>query len=131
MKKVVTAVAAAIVFAAPAAAETGRFVLETTDTGYVRMDTQSGDMAFCVEDDNQIICRAAADERAAFQQQLDALEDRVDALEAAMGSGITVMPQNGEGGLPSEEEFERGLDYMERFLNRFRGIVEGFETNAN
>lgn len=115
----------------PAAAEPGRFILETTDAGYVRMDTQTGDIAFCTQDDGQIICRAAADERAAFQQQLEALETRIDALETAMGNGITVLPDGNAHGLPSSEEFERGLDYMERFFDRFRGIIEGAEDNRD
>ncbi|MEM9999712.1 MAG: hypothetical protein AAF940_02425 [Pseudomonadota bacterium] len=111
----------------PAIAQEGRFLLERTENGYVRMDTQSGDLALCVEEDDQIICRAAADERAAFQQQIDALEDRMEALEQAMGAGITVLPDGNLEGLPSDEEFERGLDYMERFFDRFLGIIEQFD----
>ena len=67
--------------ALPETAETQRFILERNETGYVRMDTQTGDMAFCTEDGNQLICRAAADERSAFQKQLNALQTRVDELE--------------------------------------------------
>ncbi|MEL6437155.1 MAG: hypothetical protein AAFP99_10220 [Pseudomonadota bacterium] len=106
-----------------ALAQEGRFVMERTENGIIRMDTQTGDMAMCQEDENQIICRAAADERAAFQQQLDALEERIIALETQIGVvGSGDMAR--DGGLPSEEEFERGLDYMERFFERFRGFIE-------
>ena len=110
----------------PAAAEPGRFVLERTDNGYVRMDTQTGDMALCAEEDGQIICRSAADERAAFQQQLDALDERITGIEQALDSAVRMIPDDRSDGLPSAEEFESSMDYMEQFFQRFRGIVEDF-----
>lgn len=98
-----------------------RYQLERTDQGYVRMDTRTGEMSICEERSGQLVCRLAADERAAFQDEIDrlngslsALEDRVTALEKA-----PALP-----GLPTEEEFDKTMTYMQRFFRGFMDIVK-------
>lgn len=113
--------------AVPATAQTGRFMMEKTDEGYVRMDTETGDISVCTAAGGQIVCKTAADERAAFQAQLDELEARIAVLERRLGAGNLPPPDTG---LPSEEEFERGLNYMERFMRRFMGIAREFEGES-
>lgn len=110
------ALLAAAALAGPAsAADAGRYVMEKTGEGYVRMDTATGEMSICSERGGQLVCKLAADERAAFQDELDRLEARVSALEDKAGRTLAV---------PSEEEFDRGLDNMEKFFRRFLGIIE-------
>jgi hypothetical protein len=60
----------------------------------------------------------AAARIAALEARIAALESRLAALESG---GIPA------AGLPSDEEFERGLGYMERFFRSFIGIVREFE----
>jgi hypothetical protein len=107
----------------PAVAETGRYVMEKTENGYVRMDTATGEMSICAEKNAQIICKLAADERAAFQDVLDRLEARVARLEERLDSGLV------ERVLPSDEELDRSLDNMEKFFRRFLGIVEELDKD--
>ena len=111
--------------ASPAMAETGRYVMEETENGYVRMDTATGEMSICSERNGQLVCKLAADERAAFQETLDRLEERVARLEERLDRGLA------ERVLPSDEEVERGLDNMEKFFRRFFGIVEEFEKDGD
>ncbi|MFZ2100700.1 MAG: hypothetical protein WAU86_09065 [Oricola sp.] len=108
--------------AIPAGAETGRYVMEKTAEGFIRMDTETGEMSICTERSGQIVCKLAADERAAFQDALDRLEERVSAIEERVGRTVAV---------PNEEEFNRGLDNMEKFFRRFLGIVEEFDKEMN
>lgn len=114
----IAALISAAAIAVPAAAESGRFVMEKTAEGYVRMDTATGEMSICTEKSGQLVCKLAADERAAFQDALDRLEERVSQLEERSERTLAV---------PSEEEFDRGLDNMERFFRRFLGIIEEHE----
>jgi hypothetical protein len=60
----------------------------------------------------------AAARIAALEARIAALESRLAGLE---GGGLPA------AGLPSDEEFERGLGYMERFFRSFIGIVREFE----
>lgn len=109
------------------AAETQRFQMEKTDKGYVRMDTQTGEMSICEERSGQLVCKLAADERSALQDEigrlqteLKAIEERVVKLEGSLTAKL-------ESTLPTEEEFEKTMGYMERFFRSFMGIVKDFE----
>ena len=120
------AATAAILLASPAAlaqnADTDqRYTIERTDDGFIRMDQQTGQMSVCMFAGNQLVCAMAADDRVAYDTDIQALEERVAALEARLGSG-----EAADGGLPSEDEFEQTLSYMERFMKRFMGVVEDF-----
>lgn len=123
-KMIVAGAVITTLFSTAALAENGRYVMEKTENGYVRMDTQSGAMSICQTQNDQIICKMAADERAAFNEDISALEDRVAALEERISGGVAVANKDG---LPSDEEFERGLGYMEKFMRRFMGIAKEFD----
>jgi hypothetical protein len=96
-----------------------RFRLEKSATGVVRLDTQTGAMTLCREENGNLVCRMAADERAAYEAELDQLEKRVTALEERLK---TAPPRS----LPSDEEVDRSLSIMERFFRRFLAIIEEF-----
>lgn len=114
--------------------EPDRYRLEKTDDGFVRMDTRTGEMSICEERWNELVCRLAADERTAVQAEIErlqeqmearaaaakALEDRVAALENSLAAKL-------EQSLPTEEDFNRTMGYMERFFRSFMGIVKEFE----
>lgn len=110
--------------ALPAAAEEAeRYRLERTDEGYVRLDTTTGAMTLCREADGRLVC-APASQETATASELESLRERLRLLEgrvAALESGVPV------AGLPPEEEFERGIGYMERFFRMFMGLVKEFE----
>lgn len=94
-----------------------RFVLEKAGDGFVRLDRQSGAMTYCTLADGNLACRMAADERAAFEDELDRLEKRVAALEQAGGARQP---------MPSDAEVDRSISIMERFMRSFMGLVDEF-----
>ncbi|WP_430736328.1 hypothetical protein [Rhizobium wenxiniae] len=52
-----------------------RFQLERTDQGIVRLDTETGAITTCTQENNELTCRMAPDERAAYETELDLLEN--------------------------------------------------------
>lgn len=113
--------------AAPAIAQDAdmaRFALEKTDGGFVRLDRKTGALTLCQEKDGTLTCRMAADERAAYEEDLGRLEKRVEALERSLATGRPLA--KGEP-LPSDEEVERSIGIMERFMRSFFGLVEEFK----
>lgn len=113
--------------AAPALAEdtdVARFALEKTDGGFVRLDRKTGALTLCQENDGTLTCRMAADERAAYEEDLARLEKRVEALEKSLSTG---RPLANAEPLPSDEEVERSIGIMERFMRSFFGLVEEFK----
>ncbi len=113
-----------------AQADEGRYQLEKSGDSYVRLDTQSGEMSICKTQGSQLVCRVAAEERAAFQDEIDRLNRTVTDLEKRI-STIENRQRDGSDKLPSEEEFERSLGYMERFMRRFLDIIEDFDRPPN
>ena len=103
------------------AAETDalRFQLERSGDHFVRLDKQTGAMSLCEEKDGALVCRMAADERAAYEQELDRLSARVTALE---NKSIV------NKALPSDEEINRSIGIMERWMRSFMGIVKEFRS---
>ncbi len=114
----------ALSVAPSAAQDVERYRLERTDDGYVRLDTTTGRTTLCQERSGQLVCKMAVEERSAFEGQIDDLEARIDALENRLA---TLEAGGRSEELPSEEEFEQTLGYMERFFRRFMGIVEEFD----
>ena len=115
---------AALLLAGSAHAEgEGRYRMEKTEAGLVRLDTVSGEISLCREQDGQLVCRMAADERAAFEKELDLLTKRVEALEK---SGTTALT-DAKPSLPTDEEIDRTMSVMEKMMQRFMGIVKNLE----
>ena len=127
--------------AGASAAEPDRYRLEKAPNGYVRMDTRTGAMSICEEKWGELVCKMAADERTAVQDEIErlqtelkalndrlatvkALEDRVARLENSMTARI-------EKTLPTEEDFNKTMSYMERFFRSFMGIVKDFENDSS
>ncbi|MBO1025104.1 hypothetical protein IPU75_10280 [Ochrobactrum sp. SD129] len=110
------------------AQENGRYRLEGTETGYVRLDTRTGALSVCNEHQGQLICKMATEDREAYENDISDLQDRVKRLEdklAAVQSGAaSSMPSK----LPSDAEFEQSLGYMERFMRRFMDVAKSFDS---
>lgn len=104
--------------------ETDHYRLEKSANGYVRMDTRTGAMSICEERSGQLVCKMAADERAAYQDEIDRLDNSVKALDARVAKLENSLSARLESQLPSEEDFNRTMGYMERFFRTFKDIVK-------
>lgn len=109
------------------AQEAPSYTLQKTNDGYVRMNNKTGQMSICHEKSGQLICKMAVEERAAYDEDIADLKARVTKLEDAVAS-IGKLPPVVRDALPSQEDFEKGLSYMEKFLRRFMGIARDFEN---
>ncbi|MEQ1942364.1 hypothetical protein ABMA32_08065 [Mesorhizobium sp. VNQ89] len=146
MRKIslVTAVVGSVLFmpfaAGAQSAEADRYRLEKTPGGYVRMDTQTGEMSMCEEKAGELVCRLAADERRAMETEVERLQteiadirarlDGVKALEERVAKLENSLAARVEQSLPTEEDFNRTMGYMERFFRSFMSIVKEFEGDG-
>ena len=121
-------VAALLLPAVPAAgAQDDRYVLEKSGEGFVRMDRQTGEMSTCRTEGTGLVCKLAADERTAYQQEIDSLQEKVDGLEERVAKLENSLASRLESTLPTEQDFEKTLGYMERFFRSIMGIVRDME----
>ena len=89
----------------------------------MRLDTQTGEMSLCRMQEEQIVCRLAADERRVFEDEITLLEERIDKLEEALATAGRTL----DNGLPTEDEIDRTMGIMENMMRRFLGVIEEFE----
>ncbi|MCA1491172.1 hypothetical protein [Sinorhizobium alkalisoli] len=104
----------------------GRYTMQKSETGFARLDTETGEVDLCQEKNGELVCRMAADERAAFERELDLLTRRVEALEKAVGRGAAASKPD----LPTDEEIDRTMSIMERVMRKFMGIVKEFDDKG-
>lgn len=117
-------------FAAPVLAQDGvadSYTLEKSDSGFVRLDRQTGAVTLCTEAEGTLTCRMGADERAAYDADLARLEKRVEALEQQLASGRPAA----SAPLPSDAEIDRSIGIMERFMRAFFNLVQEFRGEEN
>jgi hypothetical protein len=120
----ILAIPAALLLSSPAGAaenDPSRFQLERYGDDFIRLDRQTGAMSLCAVQDGNLVCRMAADERAAYDTELDRLTARVTALEKTVAA-------NGNGPhIPSDAEVDRTIGIMERMMRSFMGMVHEFQ----
>nr|WP_307233167.1 hypothetical protein [Pararhizobium capsulatum] len=105
----------------------GRYSMQRAESGIARLDTQTGEVSLCQDKDGQMVCRLAADERTAFELELDLLTKRVETLENALQDGqFGTKPR-----LPTDEEIDQTMGIMERMLRGFMGIVKDLEGDEH
>ena len=117
---------AALLLATPSHAaepDPARFQLERSGDHFVRLDKQTGAMSICQDQNGNLVCRMAADERAAYENELDRLSERVSKLEKTVAS-------NGGSNLPSDADIDRTLGIMEKFMRGFMGMAKEFQKEA-
>lgn len=100
----------------------GRYSMQKTDTGIARLDTQTGEVTLCQEKAGDLVCRMAADERTAYDLELDLLEKRVETLEKAVKDA----PSGFSPRLPTQEEIDQTMGIMDRMMRSFMGIARDF-----
>jgi len=102
----------------------GRYQLKEMDGGLVRLDTATGELAFCKDKSGTPDCSALKDGDAA--KEIDALTARIERLEKAVAD-----LKSGPTKLPSDEEVDRSLSIMQKFMRSFFGMVEEFDHKNN
>jgi hypothetical protein len=107
-----------------------RYTMEKTEDGYVRLDTQTGEMSVCRQEGAELVCRVSADERKALEDEIDRLGTRLGDVEKRL-TALESSPYLKPGELlPSEEDLEQSLDTAEKFFRRFMEVMRDIEKDA-
>lgn len=132
MRMVTMSLAALVVAGGPLAAsaqESDRYALEKSGDGFVRMDRQSGEMAYCTVSGDGLACKPATEGEAVPAADIARLQEAIAALDRRMVKLENSLAQRLESSLPTDEDFEKTLGYMERFLRSFMGVVKDLEKD--
>lgn len=140
-------IVAALCLSAPALADDatpdtsgGRYTLNTSGDGFVRLDTQTGAVAYCTARAVGWACQTAPEDRAAFESEIARLRSENAALKQSLLSHNLPLPSGvapetpgsqtpGNHGnditihLPDDAEINRAVAYMGRIWQRFVDAV--------
>ena len=122
---------AVLVGAAPEAEQPGdRYSLTPTEGGtFLRLDRQTGATSTCRRKDGRLTCETAADDRRALETEIDRLmtenaelKSAVKRLEGLIGlpDAEAKSPKRGTFKLPSEQDVDRAMDYVEGMVRKFK-----------
>ena len=110
------------------AAEDDRYTMEPSGDGFVRMDRTTGEMSICTEKSGQLVCKLSADDRMAFEDEIERLDDVVKALDERIAKLENSRAAQLDQALPSDEEIDRTVDMMGKFLRGFMGVMKDVES---
>lgn len=139
-KVVYGAMLLAFAFASAAAADTtdnsaGRFTMSPVDGGFLRLDKQTGAVAMCARTGTTWGCTpvedhtpaAAAAELSKLEQENKDLKDRIKALEETLETKPLDGPPGGKVQLPTDQEVDQALDYLERVYKKVRDRMKDLD----
>jgi hypothetical protein len=125
------------VFADDATPDTngGRYTLNKVADGFVRLDTQTGEVALCSQRTVGWACQAAPEDRTVFENEIARLRGENAALKQALLSRGLPLPSGAtperSGShdnditirLPDNTDIDRAVAYVGRMWNRFVDAV--------
>ena len=136
-----------LLLAAPAAAQTapdtenGRYTLNRTDDGYLRLDQQTGHVSVCTRRELGWACHPVPDERSALEEEIARLQRDNAALKKDMlARGITppgapqaktqTPPKNQQDGQsPTDTEIDRAMATAERIWRRLIEMISRLQRD--
>jgi hypothetical protein len=65
---------------------TGRYTFNRVDDGFLRLDNQSGQIAYCSPHSVGWVCQAVPEDRAALEKEITRLQDEVASLKQEVAS---------------------------------------------
>jgi hypothetical protein len=113
----------------------GRYTLNKVTDGFVRLDTQTGEVALCSQRTVGWACQVAPQDRAAFESEIVRLRGENAALKQALlshglplPSGAIAEPSGNHDNditirLPDNADIDRAVTYIGRLWNRFVDAV--------
>lgn len=110
--------------------DSDRYELSRDGDDFIRLDKRSGQMSICRKQSGQLICRMAADDREAIEEEFDSLLERLDRLEARLDGQDDsdgerhIYRWDDEDMDAIEQELDEALDFSARFLKRFHGKMK-------
>ncbi|MGH6814356.1 MAG: hypothetical protein ACREC6_01480, partial [Hyphomicrobiaceae bacterium] len=122
--------------AASGAAEdrVGRFTMNPTEGGMLRLDTQTGAVSLCRRKDDRWVCEAVGEEGGTVRGEIERLTAENKELKAENKRLEALVPEAARKksdrrlfDLPSEEDIDRALGYIERWYRKFRDKLKDLQ----
>lgn len=119
----------------------GRYQMQKTDDGILRLDTQTGQMSLCSNENGGWSCDSiesgaaatssgtSGDRLARLERENARLKDDIKRLEDMIGLDGKPKPRE-RLALPSEEDVDRAMTMVEKMLKRFKEALKDLEQDG-
>ncbi|MDQ8699817.1 hypothetical protein [Hyphomicrobium sp. LHD-15] len=145
------ALAVGLAFPAVAAGnDPGRYTMSPAEGGVIRLDRETGAMAFCTGKDGDWTCKAMPETESALKKRVEELEGEKRALEAErqlrdapLGGPAAKAPEGeppvadaappsppGDLPVPNEKDVDKLFDYVEGMVKKFKERIDRLEKEA-
>lgn len=121
----------------------GRFTMSPAEGGgFVRLDTETGQMSLCQRREGDWTCRDMAEPHGGLPQEVDRLREENRRLKAEIRQMEDIMlgdkhaeaPHKENRGLefklPSEQDVDSAMDYVTRMVRKFREKMKELEAES-
>lgn len=120
----------------------GRYTMSPADGGgFVRLDTETGQMSLCQRRDADWSCREMTEPVRGLDQEVDRLRAENQRLKAEIRQMEDIMLGDKRAGseskdrrtpefkLPTEQDVDTAMTYVQRMLKKFREKMKEIETD--
>jgi hypothetical protein len=118
--------------------------MSPTEGGVIRLDRQTGAMAFCSGSAGDWTCKDMPESESALKKRVEELEGEKRALEAekqlrdapsgapedGSQSGEAVPAPPGDLPMPNERDVDKLFDYVEGMVKKFKERIDRLEREA-
>ena len=138
MKPLLGSVLALVLLALPGHAEPkagshtdrhgANYVLKEKGDGFVRLNSETGEMSYCRVVTGNLVCELGEDEREVYLEAIDDLEARLNAAERRIGRLETGLRELGTVGTPEDREPNAAPDATDKSVEKENEDESGNET---
>lgn len=124
-----------------AASASGRFSMAPAEGGgVVRLDTETGAMSHCTTKDSSWQCKPIAEDRSKLAEDNRKLREELAKLKIELKElELLIQPRDQNElsephkslKLPSEEDVDKALTYIQSIFRKFKEKLEELETETN
>lgn len=114
------------------AGSAGRFTMNPVDGGVLRLDTETGALSMCKQVSGSWTCTMLPDDRTAVDAEVAQLKKENADLKASVKrlEELAGLPDDGKRGraqLPTEEDIDKAMNYVQRMLKKFKEKLKELE----
>jgi hypothetical protein len=118
-----------------------RYTFNRVDDGYLRLDNNSGQIAFCSPHSVGWACQAVPEDRAALEKEIARLQDEVASLKKEVATlreppppprppaELSPAPKNGDDAAKLREDIERARAAIENAWRRLVEMIVNFQKD--
>lgn len=104
-----------------------RYSLTETAGGIIRLDKRTGHVSICAINNSKLTCKLGADERLAYQREIERIDAKLDKLQSritSLESGEFLKQKAKKSLAEAEQEFDQAMKFADKAFRHFFNIIE-------